>query len=143
MSHKKDIWNDITNSLKSKLSQSEFRTWFPQTSLKKLDNTMAIVEVPNKFVANWLSDKYLPEIKKAFKKILKESPEIHFTYAQKLPEKEPLQSPYIHHPDPYQNHHLNPSMTFNRFIIGENNRFAYSSALEVAKRPAHHYNVRR
>ena len=140
MSQKKDIWNHVTNSLESKLSQSEFRTWFPQTTLKKLNNNMAIVEVPNKFVANWLSDKYLPEIQKAFKEILKQSPEIHFIYAHQLTEKEPLQSPNLHQPDPYQNHHLNPAMTFNRFIIGENNRFAYSSALEVAKRPSDHYN---
>jgi len=98
------------------------------------------VEVPNKFVANWLSDKYLTEIKKAFKKILKESPEIHFIYGHQLTEKEPSKSQQIHQSDPYQNHHLNPAMTFNRFIIGENNRFAYSSALEVAKRHADHYN---
>ena len=140
MSHKKDIWNQITGSLESKLSQSEYRTWFPQTTLKKLNNDMAIVEVPNKFVANWLSDKYLTEIKKAFKKILKESPEIHFIYGHQLTEKEPSKSQQNHQSDPYQDHHLNPTMTFDRFIIGENNRFAYSSALEVAKRPVDHYN---
>jgi len=140
MSQNKDIWNHITNNLESKLSQSEFRTWFPQTTLKKLDNDMAVVEVPNKFVANWLSDKYLTEIKKAFKKILNESPEIHFIYGHQLTEKEPSKYQQIHQSDLYQSHHLNPAMTFNRFIIGENNRFAYSSALEVAKRPADHYN---
>jgi len=140
MSHKKEIWNNITNSLESKLSESEYRTWFLQTTLIELNNDMAIVEVPNKFVANWLSDKYLTEIKKAFKKILKESPEIHFIYGHQLTEKELSKSQQNHQSDPYQDHHLNPRMTFDQFIIGEDNRFAYSSALEVAKKPAEHYN---
>ena len=140
MSHKKDIWNHITHSLESKIPKSEYRTWFPKTTLKKLNNDMAIVEVPNKFVANWFTDRYLIDIKKAFKKILKESPEIHFVYRYQSNENEPSGSQKIQQSDPYQDHHLNPAMTFNRFIIGEYNRFAYSSALEVAKRPADHYN---
>jgi len=140
MYHKKDIWNQITGSLESKLSKLEYRTWFPQTTLKKLSNDIAIVEVPNKFVANWLSDRYLIEIKKEFKKILKESPEIHFIYDHQLTKPELSKSQKNHQSDLYQNQNLNPAMTFNRFIIDENNRFAYSSALEVAKRPADHYN---
>jgi len=140
MSQKKDIWNHITNNLESKISKSEYRTWFPQTTLKKLNNDLAIVEVPNKFVANWLSDKYLIDIKKAFKKILKESPEIHFIYGHQPIEKEPPKYHKIHQSNTFQNHHLNPAMTFNGFITGEYNRFAYSSALEVAKRPADQYN---
>ena len=140
MSHEKDIWNHVTNSIASKLSQAEYETWFPHTNLKKLNQDKAIVEVPNKFVANWISDKYLPEIKRAFKEILKGSPKIHFIYDHQLPKKEQSESQHVPQSDPYQDHHLNPEMTFNRFITDENNRFAYSSALEVAKRPADYYN---
>ena len=57
------IWHRITRSLKSKLSKEEFNTWFSQTSLHKLENNLAIINVPNKFVANWLKENYLKEIK--------------------------------------------------------------------------------
>ena len=70
MHQKKDIWNHITRSLKSKLTISEYNTWFAHTTLEKIDNGVAVISVPNKFVATWLHDKYLIEIKKIFKRIL-------------------------------------------------------------------------
>ncbi|MDQ4090636.1 MAG: chromosomal replication initiator protein DnaA, partial [Actinomycetota bacterium] len=35
---------------------------------------------------------------------------------------------------------LNPSYTFENFVIGESNRFAHAAALAVAEQPAHSYN---
>jgi chromosomal replication initiator protein len=125
--------------LESNLSKSDFDTWFSQTNLKKLDPELAIIQVPNKFVAGWLQDKYLVEIKKSFEKILKRSPEIHFIYdlppgaqdSTKFPSKEP---------DLYHRHSLNPLMTFGQLVTGNCNRFACSSAKEVANSPANQYN---
>ena len=140
MSKKKDTWHQITKGLESRLSKSEFHTWFSQTSLKKLNSDLAIIEVPNKFFANWLRDKYLADIKKSFKNILKHTPAIRFTYDHPLNTQAPTESQSTRKPDQYPANSLNPSMTFHRFITGEYNRFALSSALEVANRPAHIYN---
>jgi len=136
MSKKKEIWNQIRRNLESKTSSPEFKTWFSQTNLKKLESDFAIIGVPNKFVANWLYDKYIIEIKKSFKKILKKSPEIHFIDEHSFTTNE---SPASHLTQILRNN-LHPSMTFNRFIMGECNRFAYTSALDVANRQSCHYN---
>ncbi len=141
MLNKIDIWNRICEGLQSKLTDDEFRTWFSQATLKELDFDLALIVTPNKFVADWLEDKYLPEIKKAFKTHLNQSPHIRFTYDTKgkvprLPRTRPVQ----------KNSHssyslnINPSMTFERFVTGECKRFAYSSAIEVARQPADIYN---
>ena len=82
MSKKKDIWNGIIRNLASKLPKSEFETWFSETTLEELNNELAIIGVPNKFVSNWLQDKYIIEITKSFKKVLEFSPDIHFSYTQ-------------------------------------------------------------
>ena len=140
MSKKKDTWSLVTKDLKSKLSPSEFHTWFSQTSLKKLSPDLAIIEVPNKFFSHWLRDKYIGDIKKTFKNILNQTPEIRFTYNHPLDTPPPPESPTTRKPDTYLGNSLHPSMTFDRFITGEYNRFAWSSALEVANRPAHIYN---
>ena len=76
------IWNQVTESLKSKLSASEINTWFSQTTLKELSTDLAIIGVPNKFFAHWLRDKYLVDIQSSFKKILGQNPKIEFTYDQ-------------------------------------------------------------
>lgn len=154
MSKKKDIWNQITSILEAKLSKSDFETWFSQTSLKEFNSNLAIIEVPNKFFSSWLQDKYLPDIKRSFKKIVGKTPEIDFIYHHPLstlnhPISESTLPPFLPsylQTGPWQGskleicHDLNPSMTFQNFITGDYNRFAYASALEVASKPAYQYN---
>jgi len=141
MSNKSKIWNQICTDLQSKLSDEEFKTWFSQTLLKEFDFDLALIDVPNKFVADWLEDKYLPAIKKAFKVKLNQSPEIRFTYNNKRKGSKLQKFPSVQkNSDSYYSLNLNPSMTFKRFIAGDCNRFAFSSAKEVAERPASVYN---
>lgn len=140
MSKKKDIWNQITRKLESIIPKAEFQIWFSRATLQKLENGQAVIEVPNKFVSNWLQERYLVEITKSFKKILKQEPIIHFTHEKPLlPEKSSSATPF-EKPDHSFKHFINPSMTFQRFIIGKCNRFAYTSAIEVAKGPTSDYN---
>lgn len=140
MSKKKDIWNQITRNLESKLPDPDFKTWFSRTTLQKLEPGQAVIGVPNKYVSNWLQEKYLPEITKSFKKILKQEPDICFSH-QKPPIKKrsPSATP-IEKRDPTLKHFLDPSMTFHRFIMGKGNRFARTSSMEVSKGTNNDYN---
>jgi len=56
MSHKKDIWAEVSKNLQFKMSKREFKTWFSRISLKRFDPEVVVLGVPNKFVANWLND---------------------------------------------------------------------------------------
>lgn len=140
MSKKKDIWVQITERLESQLTKSELNTWFSQATLRKCDPHLAIIGAPNKFVANWLREKYHIQIKNAFQGVLNRSPELRFIYDHPVDtiESPDTQSSLKH--EIYPEHHLDPSMTFDRLHMGKCNRFAYSSALEVANRPAELYN---
>ncbi len=140
MSKKKDVWNQVTRILESKISKSEFKTWFSQTTLRKFNPDLALIEVPNKFVANWLRDKYITEIKNSFKAVLKQSPEIHFTCNPPIATHHTPELQSTQKLDFLIRNNLNPSMSFERFITRDCNRFACSSALEVANRPADQYN---
>ncbi len=140
MSKKKDIWEQITKSLESQLSKSELNTWFSQTTLRKSNPDLAIIGVPNKFIANWLREKYTIQIKNAFEIILNISPELDFIYDHPTETVESLESEPSPKKEVYLDHHLDPSMTFDQLHMAECNRFACSSALEVANRPAEQYN---
>jgi len=130
-------WNLITESLKSRISSSDIKTWFSQTNLNRLDNNLAVIEVPNKFVANWLRDNYLDEIKNSFKTVLKETPEILFQYNQK--DASQLTQKDNKNGGEFKNN-LNRLMSFDNFIVGEYNRFAFSSAVEVSNGNGSYYN---
>ena len=140
MSKKKDIWEQITERLESQLTESEFNTWFSQATLRKWDPHLAVIGAPNKFVANWLREKYHIQIEKAFQGILNRSPELRFIYDHPDDTIESPDTEYSLKQEIYPEHHLDASMTFDRLHMEKCNRFACSSALEVANRPAEQYN---
>ena len=140
MSKKKDIWNIITASLKPSISASEFNTWFSNTTLKQLGPELAIIEVPNKFVKNWIHDNYTERIRNCFNETIKITPVIRFTYKKTQSSQETNIITNCTKSKINLNHQLSPSFTFDNFVTSKNNQFAYSSALQVAKNPAGYYN---
>ena len=143
-SKKKEIWDRIIESLSYKLPKGEFQTWFSRASLRKLDDKMAIIDVPNKFVATWLNENYLTELKKIIKNLTSSSPSIHFTFQSPTqvqtgrPDQDALSSL------PSENslkQRLNPQMTFDRLSTGECNRFAWSSAKALADGARDEYSL--
>ncbi|MDY6880024.1 MAG: chromosomal replication initiator protein DnaA [Desulfatiglans sp.] len=136
----KAVWDKITASLKSDIAESEFDIWLSQAALKELKPGWAEIEVSNKFVAHWLKEHYLDHIKQSFKKNFKIQPQIHFTIrppqeerAIKIPRRSKDTGLIF-------SHDINPLFSFNNYIKASNNRFTYSSALQVADNPVGHYN---
>ncbi len=140
MTRKKDVWFRIVKCLKSDLSRPEFDTWISNTSLENLDRHQALIQVPNRFVATWLHDNYLSQIEDAFKTHLDFLPKIRFTFATTGTEKETLHQGSGTNAGTDSGYQLNPLLTFDTFITANSNRFAYSSALNVVKKPATDYN---
>ena len=137
MLKKKDTWNQIITSLESDIPKKELEIWFSQTSLKKLEKDLALIEVPNKFIARWLTDNYLTKLQSAFKTNTKLQPEIRFIYTRTLiDQNEILQGPSLLYLKP----RFNPLWTFDNFITESNNRLAYSSALEIVKKTSNNYD---
>ena len=105
---------------------------FPDLS-KRLDPHLAVIEVPNKFVAHWLREKYIEKIKDSIHFILHVKPEIYFISSSSLVD---------FHGDRETNPKsglssfcdgLDPLFTFDNFIPCAANRLAHSLCLEIAK----------
>jgi chromosomal replication initiator protein len=139
MRKKKDIWGQVVTNLQSQVPKTEFKTWFSRVSLIKYDQGFALISTPNKFVANWISDNYLTHIKKSFKAVIDDSPNIQFSCDHESEKGDP-QSLLATAPSSFFKNRLNPTMTFDHFIVGEYNRFACSSALGVAQKGSLDYN---
>ena len=140
MSKKKDAWEAITSTLRSGIPSSEYQMWFSRVTPVELEPPLAVLQVPNKFVATWLQDRYLSNLQKAFQKNLNILPEIRFTYP----------SPLSQHPAPRrkisrctaatQPNGLSNQFTFDRFVTAKSNRFALSCAQAVASGRGDGYN---
>ena len=129
--NKKKIWDQIITDLQVAISKTEMATWFSATALLELNKNLAVIKVPNKFISTWLSDNYVDQIQNAFTKNLKYLPEIHFIYNGSKTAKTTKDSVYSL---------LNQDLTFKNFVMAPCNRFAFSSASNVADKPADHYN---
>jgi chromosomal replication initiator protein len=55
-----DIWVGILHSIKSKLSQESFNTWFQPLSFEGLDRSRRVIQLraPNPVVRNWVNTNY-------------------------------------------------------------------------------------
>ncbi len=135
-----EIWQKVTRCLETKVSRSDFDTWFSHTTLQEFKPDLAVIGVPNKFVADWLSERYQIQIRKSFETVLNQAPRLLYSYDHPSNSQEESSPILTESHAEYSKHHLDSSMTFEEFVVGDSNRFASLSALEVAKNPADQYN---
>ena len=138
------IWDQLKTDFKTRIPKSEFETWLSRASLKEIDQDLAIIEVPNKFVARWLQDNYIDQIQTVFRKKLNALPEIRFTStapSDKPSDKKDLSKEHAPMGSGTSvSQRFNPFSTFSSFVTANSNRLAYSSALDVAEGPSNNYN---
>ena len=140
MTTKNDIWDHIKKNIRSGIPKSEFKTWLSQTSLSEITPELAVIEVPNKFVAAWLSDNYTDRIHELLKDHFSAEPTIRFSY--------PLPSTALglgrkkNTPKALNifSNNLNPAYSFSEFVTSGCNDLACSSAFNVARNPFNKYN---
>ncbi|QCI21915.1 chromosomal replication initiator protein DnaA [Buchnera aphidicola (Lipaphis pseudobrassicae)] len=149
------LWKQCLDRLQSELPSTEFSMWI--RSLKaKLNNNILKIYAPNKFVLDWVKDKYLIR----FKIILQDfcgsdSPLIKFEIYKKNKEKSTkknilnidfnINNKQIWNKIPeykktsYRSN-INKKHNFENFIEGKSNQLARSAASQVAKNPGNSYN---
>lgn len=143
------LWNQVLNQLKLSVSEAVFNTLFSQTQLKKLSKTKATVTCPSPYIADLIEKRYLTLLKqllvKTTKKDIKEikllaSLPTSPTSQQPGPlfKSPPLNNQTLRHYDPKTG--LHPRFTFENFVVGNSNNFAYAAAQGIIQNPGTTYN---
>ena len=137
---KNEIWDQIKENIKGDIPKSEFKTWLSQTSLLEISSELAVIEVPNKFIAAWLSDNYSDRIKRLLQDHVRTHPAIQFSYQTLNTRKTGKKKSVNKRSKASFPHGLNPSHTFSDFVKAGSNGLACSSALDVVNNPFCKYN---
>jgi len=140
MRKKKEIWNYVIQHLKKRFSNAEVELWFSNITLREVDSSMITIEVPNKFVANWLREKYAAELQRGFSNFFESPPEIKYVFPANARHKRTDADTSLSETKIASLPWLDKKLTFENFITGDTNQFAFQSALEAAKGPVRHYN---
>jgi chromosomal replication initiator protein len=149
------IWNLAQGHLRTKLNQDTFNMWFAQLRVGGLDGQQLTIQVPNDFCEVWLKENYLSLMQDAVAvaagsrlmitlKTTDGSPVINPAPAQAraiTPAKtKPASSASEKSASLNGDLLFNPKNTFESFVVGNNNNFAFAAAKAVAEAPGKSYN---
>jgi len=136
-----ELWEAALAELELTLSEGNFKTWFPQTTILKREKRLIEIGCPTSYSRDRLEQRHYHQIKKILDRLTGEANELIFTVntSPKLPEKPlgPLLSPQ---PPPQKGIGLFPNYTFENFVVGPCNNLAHAVAQAVVQKPGRVYN---
>ena len=142
------IWNSAQGHLRTKLSADIYEMWFAPLRAVTIDTTEVILEAPNEFCGVWLKDNYLGLLQDALAVAAGCQLPVKFRIAGNgavnlppIPVPAKARALVTPHERAFGSDLLfNPKNTFDSFVVGNNNNFAYAAALAVAQAPGKSYN---
>lgn len=120
--HQQEILESLVDDIKPKIGEEAWRDWFSAISVEYTENNGYVLNFPNKFISDWVRNKYSEIIKNAADKIgisIKLGINEENTHIKTIKED--------------QASLFNENFTFEHFIVGKSNEMAYEAALRVAK----------
>lgn len=131
------------------LSPDTYNLWFAPLRASGQDNNTLLLEVANDFCEVWLKDNYMSLLQDVVAVASGRQLDIKFKVGSNLPAAAPADNPSAKLKSleiaaeralPPQEPVFNPKNTFDTFVVGNNNNFAYAAALAVAQAPGKSYN---
>jgi len=146
------LWKDALLHLENQLSAQHYSTWIKPIRLQSINKDIVSLEVPNRFILDWVRDNYAQLIQETLSHLGAVEYKINWSIgraAAKETEKttegaaenKSQQVASITTPPQPQSHsNLNAKYTFDAFVSGSSNQFAHAAAMAVAANPATTYN---
>lgn len=139
MNSANEIWLSIAPVLQEKFTEIAFKTWFGEVSAVDFQMDKLVLSCPSDFKAKMINERFRPDIQQILTDLF--ATQIDVTVLG------PTESAAYQDPADIAESSTNENIlmgseeyTFDRFIVGASNRFAYNAALAVADDPGKSYN---
>lgn len=140
----KQLWDSVLVQLELEITNANFKTWFKDTFISKIDNGAVYLAVPNTFAKEWLSTKYHKNILQGLRNVIEDIRSLDYVISHQKPKKDdlakqintsgprelPMGNLFINPED-----NLNPRYTFENFVVGPFNELAYAATQAIMKKP--------
>lgn len=121
-------WNYIVNIFRENLAKPSFESWIMPLKLYSVTSEEVIVTHDNMMAISMINNRYHSSIEGEVKLKFGERYTLKVLYENDVPK------------EPENNTSLNPKYTFENFVVGPSNNFAYAASLAVAEAPSEIYN---
>lgn len=152
-------WNLVLDTLRTEIDENTYKSWFKPLALINIDGGRAIMAAPTRFMRNWLLSNFAERLKNAWQRVNMEVTDIDiivlsgFQGTDKDIEDDGIQkSESITKPKAKSNASvkmvsessfgapLDARFTFDSFVVGKSNEFAYAAARRVAENKDVNFN---
>ncbi len=150
--NKEEAWESVLSKIQLDISQANFNTWFKNTNISSIEDSVVVISVPNSFTKEWLENKYSKLILKNLKDVDKNIKEVKCIVDNKINgsakkkeknKKEALVSENQMELVDFsinKETNLNPKYTFDSFVVGPFNELPHAAGKAVAQNPGSLYN---
>jgi len=145
-----DLVPKVIDALKTKVSEFNYNNWFRYAQWSLEGEKTIRIQIPNKFVRDWILDNYLEIIKFEFFKLTGKEFEVLFQIIPPSELKQPVFPQIKNQVAPTQAAKkeqllklpvgINARYTFDNYVVGNSNQFVFAACQAVANNPAKNYN---
>jgi len=141
-----NIGKIVLNKIKKDISNEEWNRYMRNLTYSEKESKKSVAQfyAPNILLAKWIKTKYQFQLAHLFEIETKVKPHIIISIAKEQLLKEKQEKSMRNHIEDSNNQSkstiLNPSFTFDSFIVGNSNQFAYTTAKSVSEKPGVIYN---
>jgi chromosomal replication initiator protein len=146
-------WQAACVALGPLVSKDAFQRWFGASRLLRVEDSLAVVGVPNDMYHVWIETNYMPELAAALSEAIEGVREVRLevvedsefdasaTAIAPVATKTPVEKPEaVSLEKRMKTAGINPQYSFNSFVVGANSQFAHAACEAVAKKKGAGYN---
>jgi len=133
-----NIGQEVLEALKDEITEIEYKRYIQHLiyDSKKSTSDMAIFYAPNALVLNWIKNKYSDKISHLFEVKTGSKVTVQITLKNTIERKKSKKVKEVKQSSSL----LNPSHSFDNFMVGGSNQFAYAAVKSASENPGKVYN---
>ena len=131
-----EFWEPVRNYCRENMNSIAFNMWIDPLKLIKIEADRVIVSAPG-FKIDLIMSKYKGLIEDAFYNVMGFNVELEIMPEENIPKDNPEN---IKDSSSESSSIKNEKFTFNNFVVGPSNKFAYTASLRVAENPGSVFN---
>ena len=138
----REIWNRFLENIKNEITNVSFDTWFNEEDTKfySFKDDILTITVNQEFIKKHIEEHYMDIMNEAISKVINTNVTFNIVLESEISNlnlKNNIDLEVVDNLEKQsaENANLNPNYTFETFIVGKSNKFAYKASRVIAEAP--------